>query len=372
VRLGARIDVWLLLPAVALLALGVLMVTSAASGPGQPPTVRTGPGLRQLTIALAGLALMLGASRADYRLLRRLARPLYLGAVVLLVVVLALGVTEHGSTRWLGLGPLTVQPSEFAKLALPVVFASLLAGRARGARLLAATTALTGLVVALVLLEPDTGTAVVLFASWLMFLVVCGAPWHALGGLAAAGAGAGPMLFAAVPDYQRERLAVFFEPGRDPLGSGFSMKQAEIAIGSGGLAGAGLFHQGGSALAYVSARSSDFVFAQVGEDLGLAGTLGVLTLFGLIAWRGFEAARRAPDEFGQLLAAGLTSWILVQALVHVAVNLRLFPATGLTLPLVSAGGSSLLAVSLAVGVLLSIAAQRPATPRELWSGERWL
>ena len=170
---------------------------------------------------------------------------------------------------------------------------------------------------------------------------------------------AGPLAFAlAVPDYQRERLAVFLDPGRDPFGSGFSLRQVEAALGSGGLTGEGLFGGAESQLYGVSARSSDFVFALVGEELGLLGGLAVIALFAVVAWRGLEASRRAPDAFGRLLAAGLTALILTQAVVNVAVNLRLLPATGLPLPFVSGGGSALLVMFVAAGLLQSVHGQR--------------
>ena len=162
-----------------------------------------------------------------------------------------------------------------------------------------------------------------------------------------------------MPDYQRERLAVFLEPARDPLGSGFSLRQVEAALAEGGLTGEGLFRGAESHLASVNARSSDFIFALVGEELGIVGGLAVIALFGLIAWRGLEASRHAPDAFGRLLGAGLTTLIVMQAFVNVAVNLRLVPATGLPLPFVSSGGTALVVMFVAVGLLQSIHRQRP-------------
>ena len=210
------------------------------------------------------------------------------------------------------------------------------------------------------LLQPDTGTAIVLAGAWIGVVVAWGAPWRTLGAAAGASVAVVPLAFAlAVPSYQRERLAVFLDPARDPLGSGFSLRMAEAALSAGGLTGEGLFGGAESRLYHVGGRSNDFVFALVGEELGLIGGLAVIALFGIVAWRGFEAARRAPDAFGRLLAAGLTTLLLTQALVNVAVNLRLFPATGLPLPLVSSGGSALIAACVAVGLLQSVHARRP-------------
>jgi cell division protein FtsW (lipid II flippase) len=155
------------------------------------------------------------------------------------------------------------------------------------------------------------------------------------------------------------------------LGSGFALRQVEVALGSGGITGSGLLAGGASALDGVATRTSDFAFAQAGEAFGLAGTALIIALFALIAWRGIRAAMLAPDEFGRMLAIGLTCTITSQALMHIAVNLRLFPATGIALPFISQGGSALVAVFAAVGILESIAARRPATAREQWTGTRW-
>lgn len=365
-----RLDLALLAGALALLALGVLAVSSAGTAPGADVTLRGGPGMRHALLGVAGVVALLAAALVDYRLLARLAPLLYLGVLALLVVVLVAGAAAHGSRRWLEVGPVTFQPSELAKLALVLALAAFLAERPRGLATVLASVALALPAALLVLLEPDTGTSLVLGLGWLGVVVAAGAPWRILGGLLATALGVVPLLLAlAVPAYQRERLAVFLDPARDPLGSGFNVRQAEVAIGSGGLTGDGFLGvparalEGGSgaaesALTHVAARSSDFVFAQVGEDLGLVGTLAIVTLFTLIALRGYSVARTAPDELGRLLAAGLTTMLIGQAVLHIAVNVRLFPATGITLPLVSAGGTSVLATCLAIGLIESVAAQR--------------
>ncbi len=358
----ARIDPWLPLGVLGLLALGTVAVASTGATARTPLTLEGGPGLRQLLLAALGLVVLVTCAALDYRLLRRLAPVAFLGGTALLVAVLGIGIATHGSRRWIELGPASFQPSEVAKLALVVTLAALFADRIPRGVLLVLSSALAGLMVALVVVEPDTGTALMLCLAWLSVAIAAGTPWRALGALLATALGVVPLAFAlAVPAYQRERLAVFLDPGRDPLGSGFNVRQAEIAIGSGGTSGNGVFDAWGgteSALTHVAARASDFVFAQLGEDFGLAGTLAVLILFGLLAWRGYEVARTASDEFGTLLAAGLTSVLVGQAAVHIAVNLRLFPATGITLPFVSAGGTSLLVACAAVGIIESVALRR--------------
>ena len=354
----ARSDRLLWAAVAALAALGLVMAHSASLGEPPHPAL-TAEAARHAVLTAAGVAAMLAAARIDYRLWGRLAAPAYLGAAALLAAVLVVGESEFGARRWLGVGGATVQPAEAAKLALVIAIAAYAATRPPRAASLAMTALLLAALAAPVLAQPDTGTTVVLCGVWLGMIVAWGAPWRTLGALLAVAGAAVPLAFAAlVPDYQRERLAVFLEPARDPLGSGFSLRQVEAALASGGVTGEGLFRGAESQLASVNARSSDFIFALVGEELGIAGGLAVIALFGVIAWRGFEASRHAPDDFGRLLAAGLTTLIVLQAFVNVAVNLRLVPATGLPLPFVSSGGTALLVMFVAVGLLQSVNGQR--------------
>ncbi len=354
----ARSDRLLWLAVAALAALGLLMAYSASLDEPPHPTI-TAEAVRHAMLGALGIAAMLVAARIDYRRLRRYSALAYLGAAALLVVVVVIGESEYGARRWLAVGGSTIQPAEAAKLALVLALAAYTASRPPRAAALAVTAVLLALLAAPVLAQPDTGTTVVLAGTWIGMVIVWGVPWRTLGVLFAVLGAAGPLAFAVmVPDYQRERLAVFLDPTRDPLGSGFSLRQAEAALATGGITGEGLFRGAESQLASVSARSSDFIFALVGEELGLGGGLVVIALFGLIAWRGFEASRHAPDTFGRMLAAGLTTLIVLQAFVNVAVNLRLFPATGLPLPFVSSGGSALLVVFVAVGLLQSVHSQR--------------
>ena len=361
--LGWRLDGWLAGAVVALLALGVL-----TAGVGN------GGAARQALFASVALAALLTMARLDYRLLRTSSLPAagYALALLALVAVLVAGSAEFGSQRWLGVGGSTVQPSEFAKVAIVAALAALAASRPPVSRSLLGSLALVAPPLALVALEPDAGTALVLLAAWLAVVVTWGMSWRPLAGIAIGALATTPLLFAlAVPDYQRERIATFVDPGRDPLGSGFTLRQVELALGSGGLTGRGLLPPADSALAFVPARASDFVFALVGEQLGLLGAATVLALLAVIAWRGLLAAARAPDRLGRVLAAGLTAVIFAQATVHVAVNLRLLPATGIPLPFVSQGGSALVAMALAAGLVASVAARRPPTSREQWTAQRW-
>jgi rod shape determining protein RodA len=367
----ARTDHWLWLAVALLLPLGVLMVYSA-SLVGASPEGATSGLTRQTAYAVVGVIAMLVAVRVDYRLLAPIALAIYGFAVVLLLAVLVVGVSEHGSQRWLGASGLTIQPSEFAKLALAVVLAAYASARQPRLASVAVSLALTAVPMGLVALQPDLGTVIVLAGVWLVTMVAWGVPWRGLAGLFGTGLALVPLLVIVMPAYQRERLAVFLDPNRDPLGSGFNLRQVEVAIGTGGVTGHGLFSGAESHLDSVAARSSDFMFGFLGAELGLLGGLFLIALFALVVTRAFAAASRAPDPFGRLLAAGLAAMVLTQAVVNIGVNLRLFPTTGIPLPFISQGGSALVAMLIAAGLLQSVAARRPATSEEQWRAERWL
>ncbi|MEX2373152.1 MAG: FtsW/RodA/SpoVE family cell cycle protein, partial [Dehalococcoidia bacterium] len=332
----------------------------------------SGEALRQLLYAGAGVVALFVTSRMHLGFVQRLAPVIYAASVASLLLVLALGADQFGARRWIEVAPgVTVQPSEFAKIATVVALAAYAAEREPGLRSTLTTLALALLPMALVLVEPDLGTTLVLSAGWLALVAAWGVSGRLLGGMTALGLSGLPVAFAvAVPDYQRERLAVFFDPTRDPLGSGFTMRQVEIALGGGGVTGRGL-DGAASALDGVATRASDFAFAQLGEQMGLLGAAVVLALYALIAWRGLQAALGAPDRFGRLLATGLTVTIVLQALLHVAVNTRLFPATGIPLPFVSTGGSALVGMCISAGLIQAVAAHRAPSKRPLAGIEPW-
>lgn len=364
-------DPWLLLPTVLLASVGALMVYSA-SMPTNPTSDIDDAVFRHLTVAAGSVGIILMLSRIDYRSLRHLSTPIYATSILLLIAVMAVGVTEFGAQRWLAVGNITLQPSELAKPALALTLAAYMCKREPSSTSVLVTLGILTAPAVLILMQPDTGTVLVLVGLWFGAVVAWGAPWRILGVLLATLLSLTPLLFTiAIPGYQRERLAVFLDPQRDPLGSGFNLRQAEAALRSGGLTGRGLFENTKSTLDGVGARASDFMFAHLGEQLGLLGGLLLLLLFGLIIWRGIRAALMAPDTFGRLLAAGVTMLLFTQAFMHTAVNLRLFPATGLPLPFVSQGGSSLLAMSIAAGLLLSVASRHRPDPHEQWSAQRW-
>jgi rod shape determining protein RodA len=361
-------DRWLLLAVAILAPLGMLMVRGITMDEA-PVGGLSAEAWRQIAYTGFGVVAMLALSRVHYHYLGRIALPLYAVSLTLLVLVLLMGADQFGARRWIDLGFTTVQPSEFAKLATVIAVATFAAHRDPGLRGVLVTLGLTAVPMALIVVEPDLGTTILLGGTWLVLMAMWGVSGRVLAGLTALALSLFPLAFAiGVSGYQLERLAVFVDPERDPLGSGFQLRQVEIALGSGGLAGRG-FDGGPSALDGLATRGSDFAFAQLGEQAGLIGAGLLLLLYLLIAWRGFSLTSNAPDRFGRLLAGGLTALIVLQAAMHIAVNLRLFPATGIALPFVSQGGSALLAMFAAAGILQSIAAHRSSAAQ--YARERW-
>lgn len=361
-------DPMLLLAVLGLVTVGSLMIRAA--------TMPASGGLsaeayRHLFYGVVGATGLAAASRLHVGILRRLAPVIYVFSVATLILVLALGSEEFGARRWISLGGgITVQPSELAKIATVIAVSAYASEREPGVQFTLVTLGLVLLPMALVLVEPDLGTTLVLGAAWVTLVATWGVSWRVIGGMAALAVSVLPLAFAvAVPAYQRERLDVFFHPDRDPLGSGFTMRQVEIALGSGGISGQGI-DGAASALDGVATRASDFAFAQLAEQMGLIGALLVLALFALVAWRGLEAALHSSDRFGRLLAGGLTATIVLQALMHLAVNTRLFPATGIPLPFISTGGSALVGMCISAGLILAVASQRGVAAHDLWRGDR--
>jgi cell division protein FtsW len=362
--LGAGSTYWLLLAVVGtLLTIGVVMVLSASSVFAY---ARTGDSYsyfkRQLLWVVAGLAVMLVASRVDYRRWRRLGVPLLVGATLGLLFVLVHpgAVTANGATRWISVAPgVTVQPAEFAKLALLLFSAGVLARKARllgdVRHLLVPVVPLTVFLALLVMLEPDLGTTLLLCAIAFGILFVAGTPLTLLGGIGSLGLAAGLGLIMSA-DYRRVRFLSFMDPAADPQNVGYQFIQGRLALGSGGLLGVGL---GASRQkwSYVPNAHTDFIFAIIGEELGLLGTLSIVLLFIAFAYGGVRVAQRAPDPFGRYLAGGITVWIVVQALVNIGAVVGVLPITGVPLPLVSFGGSSMLVLLAAAGMLLNIARQ---------------
>ena len=361
------VDRLLFLPVLGLVALGLLMIYSAsamqvylpaAGGPSQPLFFVT----KQAIAVLLGAVLTIVAMKLDYR---RLDDPRLvaagLGLLVLALVAVLFRAPINGTRRWIDLGVLSVQPSEFAKIGLVVALAALLSRRQGELddvkRTLLPVAGLLAVLAGLVLLQPDFGTAVSYFgiAAAMLFYAGLRLRWFLGGALLAVPA---LVAYAWSAPYRRARILAFLHPESDPLGTGYQALQSLIAVGTGGVTGLGL-GDGKQKLFFLPYPYTDFIYAIVGEELGLLGCAGVLALFGLLFARGMRAAVNAPDLFGRLLGVGLAVMIVVQALVNVSVVLALLPTKGIPLPFLSYGGSALWADLLAVGILLNVSQHAP-------------
>jgi cell division protein FtsW len=349
-----------------LVAFGAVMVYSASSG----TTLLTEGGdssyylKRYLASAALGMIVLTCLSRWGMGATKRLA-PILLAASfagLVLVLVPGFGLEVNGARRWLGAGSLQVQPSELAKLALVLYAAGLIAvspGRARSLGGMRPLLLVAGAMAGLVLLEPDLGTAIVICLTVGALLVVSGVKIRTLlmlGGALALLA----LFFSLTEPYRRERLISFLDPWADSDGAGFQSVQAMIAIGSGGPLGVGL-GESVQKLFYLPEAHTDMILAVIGEELGLAGILAVLFLYGMIAYAGLRAARRARDLYSKLVAAGITAVILIQATVNFFAALGVLPVTGVPLPFISYGNSSLIVLMAAMGLLINVAQQGGAT-----------
>jgi len=293
----------------------------------------------------------------DYRIYRRLAVPIYLAAVALLVLVLVAGISVTGSKRWLSLGPFTLQVSEFAKFAVIVALAAVLDKKRRllgdFGHFLAPVAVILGIVGLGVMLEPDLGTTVVIAAAGLAVMMASHAPTRFTLAVAGGSVAAGGVMALAEP-YRFARITGFLDPWADAAGTGYQLIQGYLALGTGGLFGVGL----GASRArwfFLPNAHTDFIFAIIGEETGLVGAAAVLALFLILTLAGWAVSSRAPDDFGRMLAAGITAWFAVQAIVNIGGVLGVMPITGITLPFVSYGSSALVVSMAALGVLANIA-----------------
>jgi cell division protein FtsW len=350
----------LLTATLCLLAFGAVMVFSASS----TTRVLSDGGLsdsafylkRTLLFGAVGLLIMHLTARGGLQAVRRLT-PAFLGlSLFLLLAVLVVGTDVNGSSRWIGSGFLQVQPSELAKVALILYAADLLARKPKRARTLEGLMPfllVAGADTLLIVAEPDLGTAMVVAVAVAATLVAAGARIRDLV-LIGLGLAFFALLMTVIEPYRMARLTGFLNPGADMSGAGFQAAQAKIALGSGGLFGVGIGNGVGKAF-YLPEAHTDMISAVIGEELGLAGILGVVGLFSLFGYAGLQIAKKARDNYGKLLVAGLTSLVLVQATINLFAVMGLAPLTGVPLPFVSYGNSSLMATLFAVGLILNVA-----------------
>jgi len=358
---GRGFDPLLLAAAIILVAIGIAIVHSATYSAEADLPLRERSAFRQLVFGATGLAILLLAAAVDYRLLGLWPWVSYGLAIATLALVAARGSTGFGAQSWLGLGA-GVQPSELAKVLLTVFLAGFLAkhkDEIRQARWLLLSAAFLLPPVLLVYRQPDLGTALVVSAIWLGVVFAAGVRLLYLAGAGVLAAAAAPVAWLSLRDYMRERILVFVRQLMGSQGAGaiadYNTRQALTSIGSGGLFGKGFLHGTQSQLYFLRVRHTDYVFSVLGEELGFVGTILVLGLFLVLIWRILRAAQMARDTFGQLIAAGVATMIFVQTAVNIGVNIGLLPVTGLTLPLVSYGGSSLWTTLLGIGLVESVA-----------------
>ncbi len=357
-----RYDFVLLLTCAALITYGLLLIYSGSlSELNRSPGLGSGtpsPVVRQLVFAVLGAGAMLVASQTDYRWFGRLIVPLYAVGLVFLASVFVLGEEIYGSRRWISVGGTEVQPSELMKLIVALALAKYLSDRrerVRSARVFLTSLAIVSPPMLMVLMQPDLGSAAVFGIIWLGMVAAAGASLRHIGVFLASLLLTLPFTFlVAITEYQKERIRLFFDPESDPLGGGFNIIQAEIGIGSGGRFGKGLTHGLQTQNDLVSSQTTDYIFSIVGEELGFIGALALFALFILFLFRVVKTAGIARDGFGELIAVGVVVMVLAQVFINVAVNIRIFPVTGLPLPFVSQGGSSLVTLLIAVGIVQSI------------------
>ena len=352
-------DLWILISTLLILTIGVIMVYSASAVLALHDFGDSYYYLkRQLIFAVLGIVAMIITMNTDYRLWKRFAKVGIIISFVLLILVLipGIGVVRGGARSWLGIASFGIQPSEFMKLAMILFISKLLSEQ--HSRITSFRTGLMpmllllGSAFGLIMLQPDLGTGAVLIGATMMVIFTAGARISHIVWLGAAGFAGIVGLIAAAP-YRLRRITAFLDPWEDPLGAGYQAIQSLYAIGPGGLVGLGL-GMSRQKYNYLPEPQTDFIFSIIAEELGFIGGATVLLLFLMLVWRGMRIAITAPDTFGSLLAVGIVGMIAVQVLINIAVVTGMMPVTGITLPLISAGGSSLTLMLTAIGILLNI------------------
>ena len=349
------VDVGFLSVVIILLVFGLIMVFSASY---PSANARYGDGLyfirRQAIWAVLGVAAMAVTMKTDYRIYRKFAMPIAIATLVLLVLVLA-SRPINGARRWLGVGALTIQPSEIAKVAVIIYFAaglSVTKEKIRQFSYLVRYGVMLGVVLLLLILEPHMSVCIIISLVALVMLLVAGAnPKHFM--IAALVVIPVAIALAFGADYRADRLITYIDPFVDPKGDGWQIIQSLYAIGSGGLFGLG-FGNSRQKYMYVSEPQNDFIFSIVCEELGLVGAFVVIALFTILIWRGIKIAMSAPDTFGSLLVTGIVSLVGIQTFLNIAVVTKMVPTTGIPLPFFSAGGSSLVFLMAAMGMVLNV------------------
>ncbi len=312
---------------------------------------------RQFICIIIGLLFCFIVSIIDYHEIAKIALPIYLASLFLLVYVIMSGKEIGGSRRWMQLFGFEFQPSEVAKIALIIFLADFLSrqkGKLSNLLYFSLPFLFTGILMILIYKQPDLGTAIVFFAITLFMIFIAGISWKYIIIVFLISLSLFPIIWNLLKDYQRSRLILFLNPELDPLGAGYNIIQSKVAIGSGGLFGQGLFSGIQSQLKFLPAQHTDFVFAVIGEELGFMGALLLLSLLILLLWKGIKIAQEAPDWLGTFLATGITAFMFIHILINVGMTMGLMPATGLPLPFISYGGTFMITNFIGIGLLLNI------------------
>jgi rod shape determining protein RodA len=352
-RLTENVDGALMLIAVLILSLGLFTLYSASY---ENPARIQG---QLVNIGVACTAMWI-AARVPPQTLMRFAVPIYVIGLVLLVAVALFGEVANGARRWLHIGVVRFQPSEIMKIAMPLMLAWYFQRREASLKLRDYAVAALILIVPglMIARQPDLGTAVLVLAAGFYVIFLAGLSWKLIGGLAVAGLAAMPLLWSVLHDYQRRRIMTLLDPTTDPLGAGYHIIQAQIAVGSGGLTGKGWLEGTQTHLEFIPERSTDFIFAVFSEEFGLLGNAVLLVLYLMLIGRGFYIAAGAPTFFARLLAGAITLIFFTYAFVNMGMVSGILPVVGVPLPLVSYGGTALVTLFLGLGILMSIQKHR--------------
>ena len=359
-RLLRRTDLTLIAATAAIVIMSLVIIGSATHV-NTPSEERYWFVQRQGISILVDIGLAIFLMNFDYKVLQRYGHHFYEFNLILLVLVMLIGQTALGAQRWIALGPISIQPSEFSKLIMIISLAAILekkGGKINTLKGLLPVAAYVGVPFILVLKQPDLGTSLVFLAIFVGMIFIAGIRLRLLMGFFVAGMAALPVVWHFLKDYQKMRIMVFLDPNVDPLGAGYHIIQSKIAIGSGMLFGKGLFGGTQSQLNFLPENHTDFIFSVVGEELGFVGCVILLLLYLVILWRGLQIARDASDTFGRLLAVGIISMIAFHVLVNVGMTMGIMPVTGIPLPLMSYGVSSLTTNIMAIAILLNIRLRR--------------
>lgn len=350
------INWWVFFAIVALGLFGLMILYSAAGGNLEPWALRQGARFAMLLLVMLFLAMI------DLKTWLRVAYPMYIIVVILLVVVELKGFVGGGSQRWIDLGLIRMQPSEFMKLAIVLTLARYYQDLPRVSvtswHALWPPMAIVALPMVLVMLQPDLGTALMIALGGATMMFLAGVSWKLFAGGALAVGASLPVAWSLMHDYQRNRVLIFLDPEKDPLGTGYHITQSKIAIGSGGFTGKGFLEGSQSHLKFLPEMQTDFIFAMMSEEFGMLGGLFILAMYGIIFAWGIWVGLSSRSQFGRMMAMGLTMTIFFYLAINMSMVMGLAPVVGIPLPLISFGGSAMMTVLLALGLIFSASLNR--------------